>query len=272
MNNSQTTSARKGFTFYRSFAEAIDLLPNEDKLIVYEAITHYSLDGIEPNEEELSLCARLVWTAFKPNFEADRRRYENGTKGGCPKGTQKPSMEGNQNAKKESVEENKTETKPNQNQNQSNDNVNVNENDNVNVKVKENVKKEGGAVAPPQRSVTFTPPSIEEIRDYIVEKGYKDIDPQRFVDYYASIGWRVGNSPMCDWRAALRRWHSATSNQPTTNQPTSNLKKNNTNEPKLPSSNSGCAPRLFRNLGDDDYLDDAHSLRTETPAHNSRKG
>ena len=52
----------------------------------------------------------------------------------------------------------------------------------------------------------FTPPTIEEVEDYINEKGY-DIDAHKFVDYYSSKGWVVGkNSPMRDWQAAVRNW------------------------------------------------------------------
>ena len=161
-----TPDQRKGFTFYRSFVNAIRKLPDADKLAVYEAIADYSLDGIEPNEEELSLYAQMLWEVILPNLDADRRRYENGTKGGCPKGATKPSMIGNQNAKKQNKTEtkpnqnqNETETKPNQNQNKSNVNVNVNANVNVNEKenVNENVE---GEVAMPPMGVKFTPPSL----------------------------------------------------------------------------------------------------------------
>ena len=29
---------------------------------------------------------------------------------------------------------------------------------------------------------------------------------KRFVDFYASKGWRVGKEPMKDWEAAVRTW------------------------------------------------------------------
>ena len=148
-----TPDQRKGFTFYRSFAEAIELLPDAEQLVAYKIIMAYSLDGIEPNEEELSLYAQMLWEVILPNLDADRRRYENGTKGGCPKGAAKPSMIGNQNAKKQ----NKTETKPNQNQNKSNVNVNANVNVNEKENVNENVE---GEVALPPMGVKFTPPSL----------------------------------------------------------------------------------------------------------------
>lgn len=58
----------------------------------------------------------------------------------------------------------------------------------------------------------FTPPTPEEVAAYAKEKGYTpaQLDPERFVDYYESKGWRVGNSPMKDWRAAARNWAART--------------------------------------------------------------
>lgn len=52
----------------------------------------------------------------------------------------------------------------------------------------------------------FTPPTVEEVIAYCTEKGYT-VDPQRFVDYYTSVGWRVGKNPMKDWKAAVRTWN-----------------------------------------------------------------
>ena len=34
------------------------------------------------------------------------------------------------------------------------------------------------------------------------------MDPDRFVDYYISNGWRVGKNPMKDWRATVRTWET----------------------------------------------------------------
>lgn len=51
----------------------------------------------------------------------------------------------------------------------------------------------------------FAPPSVDDVSAYITEKGY-DIDAEAFVDFYASKGWKVGNSPMKDWKAAVRTW------------------------------------------------------------------
>ena len=49
------------------------------------------------------------------------------------------------------------------------------------------------------------PPTIEEVGAYCLEKGY-DVDPEQFVDFYQSKGWKIGKSPMKDWEAAIRTW------------------------------------------------------------------
>lgn len=52
----------------------------------------------------------------------------------------------------------------------------------------------------------FTPPTVEEIAAYSTESN-NPIDPDAFYDFYASKGWKVGSSPMKDWKAAVRQWH-----------------------------------------------------------------
>ena len=73
---------------------------------------------------------------------------------------------------------------------------------------------------PPTRS-HFKPPTVDEVRAYCQEKGYT-IDPERFVDYYTSNGWKVGQNSMKDWKAAVRTWsrkeqptHGKTEHKPT---------------------------------------------------------
>ena len=67
------------------------------------------------------------------------------------------------------------------------------------------VEDTGAQSAKPPAHTRFSPPSVQEIEDYCTEKGFL-LDAERFVDYYASIGWRVGKNPMKDCRAAVRTW------------------------------------------------------------------
>ena len=48
-------------------------------------------------------------------------------------------------------------------------------------------------------------PSVDEVREYCFERG-NGVDAETFVDFYASKGWKVGNAPMKDWKAAVRTW------------------------------------------------------------------
>ena len=53
---------------------------------------------------------------------------------------------------------------------------------------------------------TFAKPSVEEIAAYATDAGSPDFNAAKFIDYYDSNGWKVGRSPMKDWRAAVRNW------------------------------------------------------------------
>jgi hypothetical protein len=49
------------------------------------------------------------------------------------------------------------------------------------------------------------------VRAYCAERS-NAVDPERFVDFYASKGWRVGNQQMKDWKAAVRTWEQRQTN------------------------------------------------------------
>ena len=51
----------------------------------------------------------------------------------------------------------------------------------------------------------FTPPTVEEVRTYCIERG-NQVDPERFVDFYECKNWFVGKNKMRDWKAAVRTW------------------------------------------------------------------
>lgn len=57
-----------------------------------------------------------------------------------------------------------------------------------------------------RESKRFTPPTLEEVRAYCQERHNK-VDPERFVDYYASQKWKKANGrPVSDWKACVRTW------------------------------------------------------------------
>lgn len=48
-------------------------------------------------------------------------------------------------------------------------------------------------------------PTLDEVKAYCNERNNR-VDPERFIDYYTSNGWKVGKNPMKDWKAAVRTW------------------------------------------------------------------
>ena len=61
----------------------------------------------------------------------------------------------------------------------------------------------GGVVA--GSASRFRPPTLEEVKSYILEKGI-EIDAERFVAYYESNGWMVGRNKMKSWKSATVTW------------------------------------------------------------------
>lgn len=58
----------------------------------------------------------------------------------------------------------------------------------------------------------FEKPTISDVKRYCIERN-NNVDPQHFVDYYESNGWKVGKNSMKDWKAAVRTWERNGYNQ-----------------------------------------------------------
>ena len=184
------TKSRNGFTFWRSFRDAIAEMPEPDQLPIYKAIADYGLDGTEPDMEALSQFGRVAWRSILPSLRSGWTKSEAGKKA---RGIPKPGMRGNQNAAKKQSR-NKAETKQKQS------------------KEKGERRKEKGemyvqrSVAPRSPAKRFTPPTVAEVAAYARDAGLR-MDAARFVDHFTSNGWRVGGrAPMKDWKSAARNW------------------------------------------------------------------
>ena len=92
----------RGILIQPSFYEAMKVLPDSDRLLLYDTICEYSLNGVEPTS--LPPIANSLFILMKPNIDSSNNRYsasvENGKKGGAPKG--------NQNARKKQPKNNQS--------------------------------------------------------------------------------------------------------------------------------------------------------------------
>ena len=170
---------RDSIILYRSLREATKQLDLETRAKVYDAIMDYAFDGTEPQESGI---VQAMFLMMKPIIDTNNQRFENGCKGGRPK---------NQTITKTKPNENQNETKPEPNKDKDKD---VDKDKEEKERVKEKV-----AIA------RFTKPTLEEIKSYCQSANIV-IDCQAFMDFYESKGWRVGNQPMKDWKAAVRNW------------------------------------------------------------------
>lgn len=64
---------------------------------------------------------------------------------------------------------------------------------------------EPNAATAPQNRTKFIPPTEQEVKDYVNEKGYH-FNPEGFVPFYQSKDWKIGGQPMKDWQAACSTW------------------------------------------------------------------
>jgi len=65
--------------------------------------------------------------------------------------------------------------------------------------------KRAEQLAPKRKSAVFRKPTVDEVSEYVRNAG-SNVDPQQFVDFYESKGWKVGATAMRDWKAACRNW------------------------------------------------------------------
>ena len=182
---------RDSFIFYRSFFESFDGLSKKDKLLLFDAICNYALNDIEP---DLSGVPSAMFKLLKPQLDANKRRFENGCKGGRPK---------------------KTEPKPNDNQTKTKAEANNNVNHNVNLNLNHNHNPHalgssgGGSSNDDEFNIwkRMTPEDVDRIFDAYPDNGgdliqtvYEDVkkkrkkvkDPVPYILGYAEkVGWKA---------------------------------------------------------------------------------
>lgn len=143
----ESKKQRDTFIFYRSFKESMSDLSDADKLIMYEAITDYSLDMKEP---ELTGFPKALFSLIRPFLDANTQRWKNGCKGGAPRGN-----------KNNRFSKSTTEVQPEVNQ--STTEVQANKDKNVNKDKNKDINKENTIVSK-KDELSLSSPSEEFIK------------------------------------------------------------------------------------------------------------
>ena len=186
---------RKQFTWYRSYYDALKEIPAEEFRAIVLAVCAYALDGEEP---ELSGVARAIFTLIWPTLEVGRSKAENRSR------AEQTSLSAEQDSNKREQTENKrkqTDNKRKQTDNKPEQTRKEKEKEKEREKQSENDSY--CSPPPPSGPKRFVPPTLAEVQSYVAER-QSPVDPQGFIDFYASKGWMVGKTPMKDWKAACR--------------------------------------------------------------------
>lgn len=166
---------RHNLIFMPSYKDSIRPLDDENRLLMYDALVDYAVDGIEPN---LPPLLNALFLAFKPIIDNGISNYdaavENGKKGGAPKG--------NQNARKypKKKQPKTTQNNPDQPKTTKDVDVDVDKDVDVDVDVEVDVEKEAdveeekdiGSAGPDSRSRPYKEVDVD------IEK--EKLSPARF--------------------------------------------------------------------------------------------
>lgn len=168
---------KKSFVLYHDIRTPLELLTDEQRGKLFIALLDYSEHGELPDFDGALLMAfAFIRTSLDRDAEAwaekRAKRAEAGRNGGLAKAANASIASG----AKQSV---------------ANLAVNVPVNVPAPVPVPVNLSTTTGGgrgtADKPPRAARFTPPTVDEVRDYCQEHG-NSVDPERFVDFYASKG------------------------------------------------------------------------------------
>lgn len=180
-------NGNNGFTFFKNYYTATNNMTDEQRLQFYDAIIEYGILNKEPKLDGLMLSAfELARTCIDKSIDIRER----GRRGGIAKGKNYKEDESCYIAKTEVLNSKNESAKYEEKR------IEENRREVEEEEKRKEVKKEKGR---------FTPPALDDVAAYCTERG-NSIDPQRFIDFYQSKGWKVGSTPMKDWKAAVRNW------------------------------------------------------------------
>ena len=195
---------KKSFVLYHDIRTPLELLTDEQRGKLFLALLNYSEYGELPDFDGALLMAfAFIRTSLDRDAEAWAEKRAKRAEAGRSGGLAKVANASNASSSKQNV---------------ANLAVPVSVPVSVSVPVPVNVNTPNTSVgrrtaASPPRAARFTPPTVDEVKTYCVERG-SSVDPEKFVDFYSANGWKQGkNKPIVDWKAAVRTWERSDAQQ-----------------------------------------------------------
>ena len=181
-----------------SFPKAVEALGDAELGRLFRGMMEYAFSGTSP---QLPGAERILWPTVKADIDEQLSSFSSrseANKVNVSKRIERHRIDTNRNESiriDDSREEEKREEKGEEKSSPSHSPVKENP-------LKEESKEEENIN---NKKARFVPPTVEEVRAYC-QKRRSTVDPETFVDFYTSKGWKVGQNPMKDWQAAVRTW------------------------------------------------------------------
>lgn len=191
---------KKTFLMYSDVINYIDGLNDHQVAQLYKATLCYA-NGLPVEIDDPEV--KGIWRVIKHNMDQNNAAYKkqcDRNKENVKKRFQKKATEDNDTVRDDTTcNETYDTVRPYTTVNdRNNDNDNDNDND-----IKEKVLSNDSTKK--KTAKRFIPPTIDEVRAYCSERG-NFVDPESFISFYESNGWKVGRNTMVDWKAAVRTW------------------------------------------------------------------
>lgn len=193
-------TGKRSIVLYVDLLQHIRYLPLDEVGAVFLAVLTYADTGQLP---ELTGAAGMCFSFIRAQLDRDAEKWEEtrakrveyGRTGGVASGVARKQTQAN--------EANASKMKQTQANEAVNVNVTVNDTGNVNenVPVNETVTREREATS------RFVPPSLDDVRRYINDNGYTDVEPEKFHAYYAASDWNdKDGKPVKNWQQKIVSW------------------------------------------------------------------
>ena len=179
----------KYLKIFTDFLDVVEPLDDEERGRLFMAMLGYALDGREP---QLAGNERFLWMVAKQHINREVAAY-------------KTKVEATREAGRKSGEARRKRNKKEQTGTNVNEMNQDNDNEKNNDKNKNNDNDISFLSAAAGAEKKETVPSLGEIETY-VQDTHLPVDAEHFYNYYEANGWRMGQNPMQDWKAALKAW------------------------------------------------------------------
>lgn len=174
--------AKDTFVLYTEFYGPLRTLSLEQKGKLFDAMFKFHLeDGNVSVDEDIQVAFGFLENQFRRDWEkweaVCKARGEAGRKGMQSRWGKDITNDNKNNKSYQAI-------------------TKITDNDNEDENVNDNESK---------KKRRFVPPTLTEVEEYCKERS-NSINAQGFIDYYESIGWKIGDKPMRSWQAAIRTW------------------------------------------------------------------